>query len=1118
MTDFTAILSSDYQNFDYFKDEVLMKIFGNFDDSTAEEDYIRDNDSLREAADAAYIKAIRKTGNIEILGSPLEVFEIIINSKSKISRSRIGIQNVVRRQLQTMGNAFMVFRYENPENRSWRFSFLQKGSSQKDSTTAKRYTYVFGREYNPRTANERFNKLSGKVDENGDSLVGDADLEEAFSVEALSDEFFAKYKCIYANFVQYITGKRVVKTSKGWAEKIMHQPEEILYDAFNHDDKRIRDYVKKLLGRIIFLYFVQKKGWFNNDLNYLQHLFESTKYQDDFLDRVLEPFFYTVLNTEPKNRESAFDTHNQNLKLSEVEWDKDLLKQWKDFPFLNGGLFERDENDIVRSKFPPQFFENNNGYDENFVGKIPTNGTEYTWEKIPGIFDLFAQYNFTIDENDPEDAEVGIDPEMLGQIFENLLEDNKDKGAFYTPKEIVQYMCRRSLILYLQDHTDKRLHPAIDNLINGRHVDLDIQPKAIARDIYSLLENIKVCDPAIGSGVFPMGMLSELYNARLLMYGFTAPKKDFVHFDVKKSIIENNIYGVDIEQGAIDIARLRFWLALAIEEKDPTPLPNFDYKFMQGNSLLERYEEVDLNGLTKQKTENGEGYQITIFDDNLDVFRRELNNLVTEYFNTTDHIKKQKMREQIVLNVQRQLVEQKIDKDFSSIKLHANSVFFLWHTWFAAIFANGGFDIVIGNPPYFNIQTLGAHSPYAESVMNTYSDIWQDKSDILFYFFRLALDLSNDVICFITSNAYLFSDKAKKLRNKMLESGRLKSIVNFEEYMVFNSASITTCITTFTKTNGNISAVNLKGKNHSKKEIIDYIEDKTNSFSVNFKKDSVFALVDSSIANLNEKIDGNYKQLRDLFKIGKGMETAANGVFCFSEYPKQFPAKYIKRRMCGEIIEKYIHSDKEEYMLYLEDEQNYDDLPKNVKMYLNNNKQVLSERAQIKRCKTSVWWKYTFAMHKDYYNLNKIWCSYRSKTNIFALDETSDYIGLTNTTVIFDTNKDLDLKFLLALLNSKVLTFRYKSIGKQTGSGVYEYFENGVGKLPIPFATKEQQYPIINLVDCIIATKEADSSADTSEWESEIDFLVYKLYGLNYDEVLAIDPKTEFSREKYETN
>ena len=1105
MIDFTNILSSDYQNFDYFKNEVLVKIFGNFDDSTAEDDYIRDNESLRKAAEAANIKAIRKTGEINTLESPLEVFEIIINSKSKISLSRVGIQNVVRRQLQKMGNAFMVFRYENPENRSWRFSFLQKGESQKDSTSAKRYTYVFGRDYNPRTANERFNKLCGKIDEDGDCLVSDDDLEEAFSVEALSDEFFDKYKTLYANFIQYITGKRFVKSGSKWQERQQHQPDESLYAAFNHDDKRVRDYVKKLLGRITFLYFVQKKGWFNGDQNYLQHLFEksSKEYQDDFLDRVLEPFFYTVLSTEKSNRKKAFDDHNQNLKPSEVEWDTAFLDQWKDIPFLNGGLFERDEYDIVRSKFPPQFFENLSGYDENFVNKIPQK--DYPWDKIPGVFDVFAQYNFTVDENDPDDAEVGIAPEMLGKIFENLLEDNKDKGTFYTPKEIVQYMCRESLIMYLESKTDKQLHPSIANLVRHRHVDLEIQPKAIARNIYALLENVKVCDPAIGSGVFPMGMLRELYNARLLMYGFTAPKKDFVHFEVKKSIIENNIYGVDIERGAVDIARLRFWLALVIEEEEePTPLPNFDYKFMQGNSLLEQYEGIDLSGLTKQKKEYGEGYQITMFDDKLDILRRELKQLVSDYFAITDHATKQKMRTLIDANVQKQLKEQKIEKDFSSVKFHANQQFFLWHTWFADIFANGGFDVVIGNPPYFNIQALGAHSPYAEAVMNTYSDIWQDKSDILFYFFRLALDISGSAICFITSNAYLFSDKAKKLRNKMLESRRLKSIVNFEEYMVFHSASITTCITSLAKNSDKISAVNMKSKDYTKKEAIEYIEDINNVFDVDFKKDSVFALIDSSIAKLNAKIDGDHSQLRVLFKIGKGMETAANDVFCFSEYPRQFPAKYIKRRMCGDIIGRYTHTEKNEYMLYIEDVQKFEDLPKSIQKHLKAHKDVLKNRATCKN-EGRVWWRYSRPMHKEYYHLDKIWCSYRSKSNMFALDESADYIGLTNTTVIFDTNKDIGLKYLLALLNSRVLSFRYKSIGKQTGSGVFEYFENGVGKLPIPTATPAEQQPIIDLVDRILAAKKANPQADTSADEKEIDRLVYNLYGLTDEEIKIIN-------------
>ena len=152
-------------------------------------------------------------------------------------------------------------------------------------------------------------------------------------------------------------------------------------------------------------------------------------------------------------------------------------------------------------------------------------------------------------------------------------------------------------------------------------------------------------------------------------------------------------------------------------------------------------------------------------------------------------------------------------------------------------------------------------------------------------------------------------------------------------------------------------------------------------------------------------------------------------------------------------------------------------------------------------------------MHREYYHLLKIWCSYRAKRNEFALDDSLDYIGLTNTTVVFDTNKDIDIKYILALLNSAVLEFRYKSIGKQTGSGVFEYFENGVGKLPIPYVTKEQQQPIIALVDQILAAKKADPNADTSASESEIDQLVYKLYGLTDDEIAIVEGRSETKQE-----
>ncbi len=258
------------------------------------------------------------------------------------------------------------------------------------------------------------------------------------------------------------------------------------------------------------------------------------------------------------------------------------------------------------------------------------------------------------------------------------------------------------------------------------------------------------------------------------------------------------------------------------------------------------------------------------------------------------------------------------------------------------------------------------------------------------------------------------------------------------------------------------------------------------------------------------------------------METAANKQFIFKEYPTEFPKEFIKKRMSGDIIKKYEIDTIKEYILYFEDVENFKDLPISIQNYLLENRDFLENRATVKN-EGRIWWRYSRPMHKNFYNLNKIWCSYRAKENIFCFDGTKEYIGLTNTTVIFDTNDELDLKYLLALLNSKTLNFRYKSIGKQTGSGVYEYFENGVGKLSIPKIPKEKQEPFINLVDTIIESKEkiakynkhfeslnaVDKIEIKEEIEKleylvdesikEIDSLVYKLYGLNEDEVRVIE-------------
>jgi hypothetical protein len=321
---------------------------------------------------------------------------------------------------------------------------------------------------------------------------------------------------------------------------------------------------------------------------------------------------------------------------------------------------------------PSYFFSNPKNKDH-----VRTPNDKY-YSDACGIFDFFDRYNFTIDESDPLDNEVGVDPEMLGKIFENLLEDNKDKGAFYTPKEIVNYMCREALVAYLVDEArtksevNKQRQENFEEAIRAfvAYPEMTVQRmrqygKQQLEDLNESLCNVKICDPAIGSGAFPMGLLNLLVTCRVALNN--ALGKGEPRAWLKKEIIKNNIYGVDIEKGAIDIARLRFWLSIVVDLEEPEALPNFDYKFMQGNSLLEQYNGVDLSQVAEIKKGNTNGYQISMFENKLDVCRRKLHDKLEEYFGVTNHVTKQNLRNDISTLVQKELDEQHIEVDLSDI-------------------------------------------------------------------------------------------------------------------------------------------------------------------------------------------------------------------------------------------------------------------------------------------------------------------------------------------------------------------------------------------------------------------------------------------------------------------
>jgi hypothetical protein len=678
-----------------------------------------------------------------------------------------------------------------------------------------------------------------------------------------------------------------------------------------------------------------------------------------------------------------------------------VLSDWKD-------LQERDVDIPLYDRFKKYFEYLNTGYKGKRYDVYAYNGGLFKPDEILDhiTIDDNLLYQHALKLSDYDFASE-VDVNILGHIFENSLNEldeikaelegqaidksktkRKKDGVFYTPKYITKYIVENTVGKLCNEKKNELQILDEDYIIDKKRQKKTVQHLNEKLQVYrNWLLQLTICDPACGSGAFLNQALDFLINEHAYIDELQAKLfgDAMVLSDVEKSILENNLFGVDLNEESVEIAKLSLWLRTAQPNRK---LNDLSGNIKCGNSLI---DDPEVAG----------------------------------------------------------------DKAF------------YWQVAFPQVFAKGGFDVIIGNPPYFNIQTLGANSIDANYIQKKYSEIWQDKSDILFYFFVKALQISKNEVGFIVSNAFLFSDKAQKLRNYMLSTNRLTKIINFEKFMIFSDASITSCITFFSKKSIQTKAIILKDRQYSLTEISDKINNKQLEFEVSLSENKVFALDNKEISTLNKKIDSNHKKLFEMFHIGKGMETASNSVFSFDSFPHQFPQEFVKKRMVGENIERFTLTSSEAYILYFEDVENFDDLPLSIQNHLIENKIILEQRATVKN-EGRAWWRYSRPMHKEFYNLNKIWCSYRGIENKFMIDETNSFIGLTNTTVIFDTNEDYALKYILALLNSKLLNFRYKSIGKQTGGGVFEYFANGVGKFPIASLEKSRQLPFIEKADLIL--------------------------------------------------
>ena len=987
----------------------------------------------------------------------LAIYTFEVNDNVIINRNRKGLRDIAARPIdQTINHGALAFYYSKniPDYRltfiAKQTSFNQEGELTKTETAPKRYTFLLGENEPCRTATERLFELISKKKTSSIKL---ADVIDAFSVERLNKEFFAGYKDQYTKFLKHLS-----------------------------DNKSNRDYVKKLLGRLVFLQFLQKKGWMGvpasrpdwngGDKNYLCHLIEHYKGNDHLLSDVLELLFFNTLN-EKREGDIADARLGENIKI----------------PYLNGGLFEKDSIDKLDIDFPYSYFKE--------------------------LMDFFAMYNFTIDENDPDDSEVGIDPEMLGHIFENLLEDNKDKGAFYTPKEIVQYMCRQSVIQYLKTHEpDEQYVEPIEQLINSGTVMSILKTKSVASRFMQLLKIVKVCDPAIGSGAFPMGILYVLYHAIHHLQSYAEPHGNFDSTQTKRDIIQNNIFGVDIEQGAVDIARLRFWLALVVDAEEPQPLPNLDYKITCGNSLLSRYPiDAPIENVFVEYNKGKEEKEKMTF--------AKYKELVSEYTNTSNHQTKKlfretieniksafktelskqfkeklsKLRGKIILlegptlfgdrtkaeKTELKKLKEKLDiLEKEQVDIQINKLYvdaFEWRFEFPQLLdENGlftGFDITIGNPPYNELRDLDLSMQTALKSSRYYDYAKGGRLNMFQFFYPLAIDISRDngIVSMITQNSILAEDSALGNRKLFFTQTDILSIDSFPErdnkhLRVFESAKMSVCICTLRKNKqpDNCSIIPIKVW-HSR-----FMQDK---HELNITVEEIIEMYPEDFI-IPISSNENFSILKDIKKKSQYHIIASAGEIDMTKYKSKFNNIGLGTRVItGAQIQRY----------YITDTPSQGDI-----IYIDNqNKPRLSSKRELEISNPRI-------------VLQRI-TGVDSKVRIISTLINGN-VYCANSTNYIASDNSINIKYLLGVLNSSLVNFFIKQTSTNTNITA-----KVLSSIPIIIPSAKMKEAIIRIVDYILIIKSlssdviidqyVDNDVIARQFENIIDALVYELYFSN---------------------
>ncbi len=1081
--------------------------------------------------DVDKVKSGKQTGIVKLDdGKTLAIFEVEVDDKIHIDKNRQGLREIAIKHIdQNITHGALVFFYSKNQA-DYRFSFIAKwseidletGEFRKGETKPKRYTYLLGDNEACTTAAKRLLVLAGKKNQ---QEIGIKEVIDAFSVESLTKEFFKTYKEHYERFWQFIA-----KNENGFRSILLDTSKETI----ELQEKPIRDFAKKLLGRIVFLHFLQKKGWMgcpasqtnweNGEKQFMQQLFNDFSDKEHFHSKCLTKLFFNTLNTRRTN--DVFNIQGLAGKLNGSR-----------VPYLNGGLFDTDKPEATLTiDFPEKYFAE--------------------------LLDFFEQYNFTIDENSPDDHEVGIDPEMLGHIFENLLEENREKGAFYTPKEVVQYMCKESLIQYL-NNTFKE-DAKVDSFIRFHIVSEELAQKDNAVLLNNLLTEIKVCDPAIGSGAFPIGILQEIFEAKKFIYPYLKTNKEFNPAQVKKDIIRKSIYGVDLEKGAVDIAQLRFWLALVVDEETPHPLPNLDYKIMQGNSLLESFEGIDLSKAALFDEPKVRIIEPDLFSEPDSVYgfsdknRADIKQLVAGYFKVEDKNEKADIRKQIdkivtehidkslegyenrllieiagleaTLNRKIELLQNtaKTEKEIEKRKKQLEQKgearkklltfehtderpYFLWHLFFMDVFEKGGFDVIIGNPPYIQLQKMGKE---ADILQNEGFETFARTGDIYCLFYEKGFNLlkKHGTLTFITSNKWMRGGYGKALRNYFTKINPKKILILGPG--IFHSATVDTNIFIGEKNSfsNKVEGIEIKNRhriNSLKRE--DFIP------LQNVNEEAWVVLNDEELI-INKAFAKYGKPLKEWdLKINFGIKTGFNEAFIIDQSKRDelveeddSSDKIIRPILKGREIQRYHVDWRNDYIIatfpsldveienftavknYLESFQ--PKLNQTGETFINSK----GEKEKTRKKSGNKWFETQdpIGFVAEFKKEKLIW---KRIGSIMRFAYSDEEIYCLDSTCIATGEK---IKYLTAILNSKAGLYQLFKTSPQTGTGDQIISVQALEPLLVHYPIAEIENKFILLFDYILYIKKSSEqimSGVSNEilstiFEEIIDFMVYELY------------------------